>query len=62
MRSQGGELGMELHGQASPSEVLAMVVRVEGQMGERPSTRRSQRVGKGTIGTEEARVEGWERR
>lgn len=39
-----------------------MVVREGGQIGARPSIRTDQRMGRGTMGIEEARVLGWERR
>lgn len=42
--------GMLVQGQASPREVPAIVVRVAGQIGERPSMSTDQRVGSGTIG------------
>jgi hypothetical protein len=58
----GGEAGMLRQDQASPSGVPAREVREEGQMEPRPSMRTVQRVGRGMMGTEEARVEGWERR
>lgn len=49
-------------GHASPMDVEAMVVREGGQIGARPSIRTDQRMGRGTMGIEEARVLGWERR
>jgi hypothetical protein len=49
-------------GHASPSEVLFMVVRVEGQIGAKDDIRVSQKVGRRIIGTEEAWVVGWARR
>ena len=58
----GGDGGMDLHGHASPRGVPAIEVREEGQMGASPSIRTSHRVGKGTTGTDEARVDGWDRR
>ena len=45
-------------GQASPRELPSMTVREAGQMAARPSMRIDQRVGRGTIGTDEARVLG----
>ena len=65
--SQGWEVGRRVawrvdSGHASPSEVLSIVVREAGQMGARPSIRTDQRTGRGTIGIEEARVRGWDRR
>ena len=58
----GGDCGIDRQGQASPIEVFAITVRVEGQIGARPFTKTSQRVGRGTIGTEEARVDGCDSR
>lgn len=49
-------------GQASPREVESREVREAGQMGARPSIRTDQRMGRGTMGIEEARVLGWEMR
>lgn len=49
-------------GQASPREVPSITVREAGQMAARPSIRTDQRVGRGTMGTDEARVRGWEMR
>lgn len=63
MVSQGcvvGVTGRVESGQASPREVLSRVVREGGQMGARPSMRTDQRVGRGTMGTEDAWVVGWE--
>jgi hypothetical protein len=67
MPSQGAEVGRSVlwrveRGQASPREVESRVVREAGQMGARPSIRRDQRTGRGTMGMEDARVRGWERR
>jgi len=53
--------GMELHGQASPSEIPLMAVRDGGQIGARPFIRMFQRTGRGTIMTLEAWVDGCER-
>jgi hypothetical protein len=53
-------LGKVDRGQASPREVLSKAVREAGQIGARPSIRTDQRVGRGTMGTEEAWVVGWE--
>jgi hypothetical protein len=58
MVSQGGEEGMVDKGQASPRGVPSIAVREEGQMGARPSMRTCQRVGRMTIGMEEAWVVG----
>ena len=41
--------GMELHGQASPSEIPLMAVRDGGQIGARPFMRMFHRTGSGTI-------------
>ena len=65
MVSQGcvvGRTGIVERGQASPREVSSRFVRDGGQIGARPSMRTDQRVGRGTIGTEEACVVGCERR
>jgi hypothetical protein len=61
MVSQGWEAavtGMVVRGQASPREVPSITVREAGQMAARPSIRTDQRVGRGTMGTDEARVRG----
>jgi hypothetical protein len=62
MVSQGWEVGMEERGQASPRGVPSIAVREEGQIGARPSMRTDLRVGRMTMGTEEAWVVGWEMR
>ena len=65
MLSQGrfcGSEGIELHGQASPSEVPPMEAREDGQIGPRPSIRTSHNAGNGTTGIEEALVSGWDKR
>ena len=65
MVSQGCEaavIGRVESGQASPREVPSITVREAGQMAERPSTSTDQRVGRGTMGTDEARVRGCEMR
>lgn len=49
-----GVTGRVESGQASPREVSSSTVRDGGQMGARPSMRTDQRVGRGTIGIEEA--------
>lgn len=41
-------------GHASPSDVPSITVRDGGHTGAKPFIRRFQRVGKGTIGTEDA--------
>lgn len=56
----GGDGGREEHGQASPIETPSTCVREGGQIAERPSIRTDQRVGIDTMGTEDARVDGWE--
>ncbi len=65
MVSQGcvfGKTGIVERGQASPREVPSRVVRDWGQIGARPSMSTDHRVGRGTIGTEEAWVVGCESR
>jgi hypothetical protein len=67
MPSQGCDVGRRVNcrvesGQASPREVASRVVREAGQIGARPSIKTDQRIGRGTMGMEEARVLGWERR
>lgn len=52
--------GMTEHGHASPREMPSICVRVFGQMGDRPSIKAVQRVGRGIMGTEEACVVGWD--
>ncbi len=59
---EGGEGGMEAQGQASPRETPSICVREGGQTLARPLIRTDQRVGTVIMGTEEAWVEGWERR
>lgn len=54
--------GIEEHGQASPREIPLMAVREGGQIGAKPVIKTSQRVGRRTIGIEEACVEGWDKR
>lgn len=51
--------GMEEQGQASPREVPLIAVREGGQMGANPVMRTFQRVGSGTIGIDDACVDGW---
>lgn len=63
--SHGSEVevvGMEESGQASPRETPSITVREAGQIGARPSIRTCQRVGIGTMRTDEAWVVGWEMR
>jgi len=65
MVSQGWVVGRRerrARGQASPREVPSRLVREGGQIGARPSMRTDQRVGSGTMGTEEAWVVGCESR
>lgn len=54
----GGECGMALHGQASPTDTPSICVLEDGQIDDRPSISTDQSVGKGTIGTDDARVDG----
>ncbi len=56
------DAGMVDKGHASPSGVESICVREGGQMGDNPSINTCHRVGKGTIGTEDAWVVGWERK
>lgn len=58
----GGDCGMSEQGQASPMERPSICVREGGQIEDRPSIRTVQSVVMGTIGTEDARVEGCDRR
>ena len=55
-----GSRGMEERGQASPRLTPSTIVREAGQMGPRSSMSTCHRVGRGTIGTEEIWVVGWE--
>lgn len=50
--------GIVEQGQASPREMPLIAVREGGQIGAKPVIRTSQRVGRSTIGIEEACVEG----
>lgn len=56
MFSQGlvGCEGMAEQGQASPREMPSICVRVEGQIGDKPSMMTDQRVGTGMMGTDAA--------
>lgn len=54
--------GIDEQGQASPREMPLMAVREGGQMGAKPVIKTSHRVGRDTMGIEEACVEGWDRR
>ena len=47
-------------GHASPMEMPSIWVRLEGQIGPRPLVMTPQRVGRRTMGAEEAWVVGWE--
>lgn len=49
-----GVTGRVESGQASPREVSSRIVRDGGQIGASPSMSTDQRVGRGTIGIEEA--------
>lgn len=61
--SEGGEGGIEEQGHASPSVTPSTWVRDDDdQTSDRPFMRTVHRVGIVTMGTEEAWVEGWERR
>ena len=53
-----GVCGIVLHGHASPRETPPIETRVDGQMGLNPSIRTSHNVGNGTIGIDEANVDG----
>lgn len=53
---------MDRQGHASPSGVPAIEVRDEGQIGASPSMRTVHSVGNGITGTEDARVEGCDKR
>lgn len=52
--------GSDWQGHASPSVTPLIVVRDEGQMDAMPSIRTFQSTGRGTMGIDEACVEGWE--
>lgn len=54
--------GITEQGHASPRGIPSICVREAGQMGARLSMRTFQSVGRGMIGTEEACVDGCERR
>lgn len=54
--------GIEVHGQASPRGVLSILVRVSGQMGDKPSMRTDHKVGTVTIEMLETWVAGCARR
>lgn len=56
------DAGMVDKGHASPSGVESIWVREAGQIGDSPSINTCHRVGKGTMGTEDAWVVGWERK
>jgi hypothetical protein len=53
---------MDEHGQASPKETPLIWVRVDGQTAASPLVRTVQSVGMVMIGTDEARVDGWDKR
>ena len=53
---------MAEHGQASPKGTPLICVRVDGQIVASPLVRTVQSVGMVMIGTDEARVDGWDRR
>lgn len=52
--SAGGDAGSDEQGQASPRRVPLIWVRVAGQIGESPSMRTDQRVGRGIMGIDAA--------
>ena len=52
----GGAGGIAVQGQASPMDMPSTWVRVVGQMGDKPSIKTVHKVGKGTIGTDDACV------
>lgn len=54
----GGDFGRSEHSQASPIDTPSIWLRDAGQMEDSPSMRTVHRVVIGTIGTEEARVDG----
>lgn len=56
----GGDVGIVEQFQASPSDMPSILVRVVGQMSERPSMSTDHKVGRGTTGTEDAWVVGWD--
>lgn len=58
----GGDLGIEERGQASPRGMESTWVREGGHMGARPSIRTCQRVVRGTTGTDDIDVAGWDRK
>jgi hypothetical protein len=58
----GGDDGIAEQGHASPIDTPSIRVRVAGQIVDKPSIRTDQSVGSGIIGTEEAWVEGCDRR
>lgn len=58
----GGEAGIDEQGHASPMDAPSIRVRVLGQILASPLLRTVQRVGMVTIGTDDAWVDGCERR
>ena len=54
----GGDLGRSVHFQASPIGTPSIWVRERGQIGENPSISTDHSVVIGTIGTDEASVDG----
>lgn len=54
----GGDWGRSEHGHASPIEALSIWVLEAGQIEDSPSIRTDHKVVIGTIGTEEASVDG----
>lgn len=61
-RGVAASAGMVVKRHASPMDVPSTSVRDAGQIGARPSMRTLHKVGRGTIGTDAACVEGWEMR
>ena len=56
----GGDLGIVVHGQASPRGMPSIDVREAGQIEDRPSMRTDQSVAMDTTGTDDACVVGCE--
>ena len=58
----GGDAGIDEHGQASPMDTPSTCVREFGQILASPLIRTVHSVGMVMMGTDEAWVDGWERR
>lgn len=58
----GGDDGIDEHGHASPNDMPSISVRVGGHTLPSPLIKTDQSVGMVMIGTDDAWVEGWERR